>query len=61
MPTNKSMKIVKIVKYVKSLVSHKKQLTPVRSHFCLVFHFITSCSCHSYIKFERNLLLRKKS
>jgi len=43
MPTKKSMKIVKNVKYVTSLVSHKKHLTPVRSHFYLVFHSITSC------------------
>jgi len=46
MPNNKSMKLIKNVQNVTSLVhvANKKQETPVMSYLYLHFHCITSCS-----------------
>ena len=38
------MKLIKTVQNVTSLVANKKQETPVRSYFYLLFHCTTSCS-----------------
>ena len=52
------MKIVKNVKYVTSLVS-QKTIDPAKVSFLFGFSF-HNIMFLSYIKFERNLLLRKK-
>jgi len=47
MPKNKSYETYKNVQNVTSLVANKKQKTPVRSYFYLLFHCLTSCSWHT--------------
>ena len=47
MPKNKSYETYKNVQNVTSLVANKKQETPVRSYFYLLFYCTTSCSWHT--------------
>ena len=57
MPTKKSMKIVKNVKYLTYLVSHKKTIDPGKVSFLFRFSFYNIMFL--IIEFERNLLLRE--
>jgi len=41
------MKLIKNIQNVTSLVANKKQETPLRSYFYLLFHCTTSCSWHA--------------
>jgi len=41
------MKLIKNVQNVTSLVTNKKQTTPVRCYFYWLFHCTTSCSWHT--------------
>ena len=41
------MTLIKNVQNVTSLLANKKQETPVRSYFYLLFHCTTSCSWHT--------------
>jgi len=48
MPKTSLMKLTKKVQKVTSLVANKKQETPVRSYFYLLFNCTTPCSYKIY-------------